>query len=108
MVPKNGTYFPAASSKVNLTLEIALLLPTPDISITFWPEGLTRRMSRSAGKAWERLDSVTVTLIIEPAKPDTAMVEGYGVAVPPVGMVIEPPFPNTLGTTSTPALVSTN
>src|SRR5438552_7125254 len=111
MGPVNGTP-KKPSSKFNLTLEMALLvlwpLPASDMSITFWPAGLTRRMSRSEGNVWERLESVAVTLVMAPAKPATAMVEGYWLAVLPVGMVIELPFPNAVATTFEPLLVRIN
>src|SRR5262245_7823139 len=87
-----------------------MVLPPPasDMSITFWPCGLTSRMSRSAGKACPRLDNVTLTLVIEPSKPDRKKPEGYGLASLPDGMLIELLVPKLVEAKFVPLLVITN
>src|SRR5262245_18433677 len=50
----------------------------------------------SSGNVWVRLVSVTVTLVTVPMRPETEMVEGYGVAEPTLGMVIAPVLENKL------------
>src|ERR1041385_894051 len=58
--------------------------------MTLVPVGPTRRMSRSAGHVCQRLESVTVILVMVPHIPATLMIAGYGVAWPWSGMVIAP------------------
>ena len=52
--------------------------------IALSPDGPTRRMSKSSGFAWSIPERVTVTLVMLPDNPETAMGEGYGFAAPEV------------------------
>src|ERR1051325_7782823 len=70
----------ASSSKVSVTLFTGFgdvdELPASDITMTRWPVGLTSSPSTSAGNVCERLLSVTVTLLTEPATPETRIEDG--------------------------------
>ena len=72
----SGMLVAAASSSVNVIALISGPPPTSDIMIAFCPPGPTRSISISSGKVWVRPLSFTVTEVIVPVKPDTAMLEG--------------------------------
>src|SRR5437867_1241112 len=84
-----GSRSAAESSKRRVTLFRSAPPPASDINTTARPAGLTSSRSMSSGKEWLRLESVTVTLLTTPGRPETMMVEGYGVAAAPSLIVME-------------------
>ena len=74
--PESGRLLAAASSNVKVTPLAAEKPPTSDMMMAFWPPGPTSNMSMSSGEAWLKLLSVTVTFVINPGCPDTAMFDG--------------------------------
>ena len=65
---------------------------TSEKSTTPVPPGLTSSMFTSWMRSWLRRLNVIVMFVIQPARPETVLVEGYGLAAPAVfvkpGMVI--------------------
>src|SRR5262245_14467511 len=51
-------------------------------------------MSRSSGYVWARLVSVTRTRNTAAVRPETAIVDGYGLAAPRLGMTMGAAFEN--------------
>lgn len=47
-------------------------------------------MSISSGKVWVNPKSDTVTFVMRPETPTTEMLEGYGLAMPELGIVMAP------------------
>ena len=78
----------AASSNVSVMLLTAVPPPTSDMMMAFWPPGPTSSTSTSSGNVCPKLFSVTVTWLTTPVWPSTVMFDGYGVAAPPVLIVI--------------------
>src|SRR3954454_18982594 len=106
------------SSKVSVAFEAnARLLvgsPTSDSTTRFpCPFGATTMASMSLTAEWVRLLKVTVTLLRDPANPETAMPDGYGLACPiwlaepAAGMAIELALENVVGPAATAAGVAT-
>lgn len=87
--PESGNGLPAESLSVIVTLLAEVAPPTSDIMIAFCPSGPTSRMSTSSGNTWLKLLSVTVTVLTVPVTPEIDMLDGYGEATPPAGIVIE-------------------
>ena len=63
-------------------------MPASDINVTFCPPGPTNSTSISSPQLWLNPLKVTVTLLVVPLIPVTLIVEGYGVALPTLGIVI--------------------
>src|ERR1051326_6413188 len=80
IVPDAGTGVAALSSRVSMTLLIALAPPSLARISIFWPPGGASRISTSFGWVWLKLVSVTVALATTPFSPETLIVEGYGKA----------------------------
>ena len=86
--PIAGRFVAAASSSVNVTPLTDITPPTSDMMMAFWPPGPTTITSTSSGNVCPKLFSVTVTWLTTPVWPTTVMFDGYGVAAPPVLIVI--------------------
>jgi len=71
-----GIGLAAASSSVRVIPVTSSPPPTSDMMMAFCPPGPTSRISRSAGKVWLKLFSLTVTLVTVPVRPATVMFEG--------------------------------
>ena len=82
----------AASDKVKVTPLILCPIPTSEKITAFCPPGPTSRTSTSATQVWVKPRSVTVTVLIAPPIPETLIVDGYGVAFPTLGIVINAAF----------------
>lgn len=83
MEPLVGTAPAALSSKVTVALAALTSAPSPpgsDSRTMLCPVGPTSRMSRSLATGWVSPTRVTLTSVTRPANPDTAMVDGYGLA----------------------------
>jgi hypothetical protein len=74
-VPVGGMGLPAASSSVRVT-PVTGWLPTSDMMMAFCPPGPTSRMSMSWVKVWDKPFSLTVTFVMVPLNPVTAMFDG--------------------------------
>ena len=70
------------SSRVMVASGTGTAPPTSDRRMTLRPSGPTRSTSRSSGKECVRFLSVTVTRKTVPVRPETRMVEGYGMPRP--------------------------
>ena len=82
MPPVIGSELVAASENVMFAALVAVELPTSDISIKACPVGATTAKSMLLVRGSDTLFSVTVTAVSVPLKPETAMIEGYGLEVP--------------------------
>jgi hypothetical protein len=83
-----GSEFAAESSNVR---EMSVAIPFPPvwaIRTTPWPDPACSKISISSVYVWVRFVNVTVTSLTVPARPETVIGEGYGVAEPWSGMVI--------------------
>ena len=58
------------------------------MSFRAWPVGATKTMATSFGIPWLKPSNPTLTSVIGPAVPLTVMLDGYGLAIPAVGMMI--------------------
>ncbi len=96
MICEAGSIWLAASSNVKLTLLTGIPSPASDMSRTVWPPGPTSRISKSDGYVWVSPTRLTVTLVTVPLTPETLIADGYGVAVPMSGAVIDVGFANAL------------
>src|SRR5688500_9389275 len=96
----------AVSSKVRVTLVASTSLPTSDMSTTACPAGPTSSTSTSLGRVWLNTESHAWTFVIAPSPFGTTMVDGYGVALPLSGIVVNAPFMNDRGGTVAAALPS--
>lgn len=76
------------SSRVRTKPDTAVEPPTSDSIIVFCPPGPTRSMSTSLGNVWPKPFSLTVTFVTVPVSPATVTFDGYGDAVPELGIVM--------------------
>ena len=74
---KTGNGLEAKSSSVSVTLVIPVQHPpASDMKMAACPLGPTSIISRSDGKPWVILFSLTVTFVIKPDIPETVISEG--------------------------------
>src|ERR1043166_1941926 len=91
--PLSATGDIAASSNVRLIPTAGVPVPPASASRTnFLPVGPTSRISKSSGRSWLMLLSVTVTLVIVPLRFEATIEDGYGepgdVPLGPVGKLM--------------------
>ena len=82
----------AASERVKSMLLRKFPPPTSERMTAFCPAGPTKSISRSAGYVCEKPRNVTVTALTFPNIPETLIVDGYGVALPTLGIVTTAPL----------------
>jgi len=91
--PASGRAPAAASSSVNVRFVTpGFPPPTSDMMIAFCPLGPTSMTSTSSGNVCEKVLSVTVTFVTVPPAPETTIFDGYGLALPLLGIAIEVVF----------------
>ena len=91
--PASGRAPAAASSSVNVRLVTpGFPPPTSDMMIAFCPLGPTSMTSTSSVNVCENVLRVTVTFVTVPPAPETTIFDGYGLALPLLGIVIEVVF----------------
>ncbi|WP_243695315.1 hypothetical protein [Agromyces protaetiae] len=106
-VPPPASGPPAASENVR----VAFVAGTPapdgpmsDMNTRFSPVGETSRASMSPVAGCESEASVTVTAVTGPVNPLTVIGDGYALAAPLSGMVMEAVFENVVGPSACAAL----
>ena len=107
----SGRFDAAASLNVIETLLMPLPPPLSEARITDWPAGPTSRMSTSSGNVCVQLTMRAVTFVIVPLSPETAIVDGYGLATPEVpvaGIAIDAVFENVVVTGAVDPSVNVN
>jgi hypothetical protein len=111
IVVESGRFVAAASSNVIATLTMSRLPPVSEARMTDWPTGPISRMSTSSGNVCDQPTIRAVTFVTVPVKPETAIVEGYGLATPDVpeaGIEIDVPFANVVDVGAVPPRTKLN